>query len=167
MHNIYSDASSNENSRFKGSSGEIVGKTLENTGMAADESQKQKRGDRWSKEWGQKGTFCVVNGSLSSQEFGVRAKVSKIHRSSRTPRWHCERWFRITHSIHWAGIISITNDGCKRSWTSYPECQDVQDKQLTQCLLKSGKHGRCSIIVENAEVRMSRHLDSSTTTQIA
>ena len=39
--------------------------------------------------------FCVVNGSLSSQEFGVGATVSKIQRSSRTPRWHCERWFRI------------------------------------------------------------------------
>ena len=46
VHNIYSDASSNENSRCKGSSGEIMWKTRENTGMAADESQKQKRGDR-------------------------------------------------------------------------------------------------------------------------
>ena len=39
----------------------------------------------------QKSTFCIVNGSLSSQEFGVGATISKIQRSSRTPRWHCER----------------------------------------------------------------------------
>ena len=30
---------------------EKKGKTRKNPGMAADESQKQKRGDRWSKEW--------------------------------------------------------------------------------------------------------------------
>ena len=41
-------------------------KTRENTCMAADESQKQERSDRWSKEWGQKSSFCVIDGSLSS-----------------------------------------------------------------------------------------------------
>ena len=41
-----SKASSNENDRGKGSSGEILVKTRENTCMAADESQQQKRGDR-------------------------------------------------------------------------------------------------------------------------
>ena len=38
----------------KGSSWEIMWKTRENICMAADESQKQERCDRWSKEWGQK-----------------------------------------------------------------------------------------------------------------
>ena len=56
--------------------------------------------------------ICVINGSLSSQ-FGVGASISKIQRQSRTPRWHCERWFRIIRSIYWTKIISITNDGCK------------------------------------------------------
>ena len=44
------------------------GKTRENTGMAADESQKPKRGDRWSKKWGQNRKLCTVDGRLSSQE---------------------------------------------------------------------------------------------------
>ena len=40
--------------------------------MAVDESQTQKRGDRWSKdEEAQNSTFCVVDGPLSSQDFGV------------------------------------------------------------------------------------------------
>ena len=52
--------------------------TWENPGMAADESQKQQRGDRWRKEWRQKSSFCVVDGSLSSQEFGVRASKIKF-----------------------------------------------------------------------------------------
>ena len=89
------------------------GKIKENFGMAADESQKQRWGDRWSKEKGRKSSFCVIHGSLSSQDFGVGPTSSKIQRSSRTPRWHCERWFRIVCCIHWARIISITNDGCK------------------------------------------------------
>ena len=48
--------------------------TRENTGMAADGSQKQKWGDRWSKEYGSYCSFCVVNGSLSSQEFGKSSR---------------------------------------------------------------------------------------------
>ena len=43
----------------------------------------------------------------------------------------------------------------QRSWISYPDCQDAQDKQLMQYLL------------ENSQIGMSRHLDSSTTTQMA
>ena len=39
---IYSCASSNEDTRCRGSSGDRMGKTREHTGMAADESQKQK-----------------------------------------------------------------------------------------------------------------------------
>ena len=63
---IDSNASSYENTRCKGSSGEKMEKLEKNTSIAIDESQKQKWGDRWSKEWKQNRTFCVVNGSLSS-----------------------------------------------------------------------------------------------------
>ena len=54
-----------------------MGKTEENTSMAADESQKQKLGDRSSKERKQNRAVRVVNGPLSSQEFGVGTTVSK------------------------------------------------------------------------------------------
>ena len=53
---------------------------------AVDKSQKQKRDDRRSKEKGQKSSFCVIDGSLSSQKFGVRASISKLQRQSRAPR---------------------------------------------------------------------------------
>ena len=53
------------------------GKIGEHIGMAADESQKQKWGDRWSKDQGPYCLFCVVNGYLSSQEFGGGAKIQK------------------------------------------------------------------------------------------
>ena len=72
----------------------------ENTDMATDESQKLKWGDRWSKEQGQNSTRCIVDGPLSSPEFGIRTTVSKVQRQSRTPRWHCERWFWFVCSVH-------------------------------------------------------------------
>ena len=50
-------------------------------------------------------SFCVVNGSLSSQELGVGTTISRIQRSSRTRRWHCERWFRSTVSQMTAAIV--------------------------------------------------------------
>ena len=43
---VYSNASSNEDSRSKSSGGQGMGKTREHSGLAADESQKQKTGDR-------------------------------------------------------------------------------------------------------------------------
>ena len=52
--------------------------TGENTGVGADESQKQERSDRGSKESRQNRTFCVGDGPLSSQELGVGASISKI-----------------------------------------------------------------------------------------
>ena len=108
------------------------GKTRESTGMAADESQKPKRGDRWSKERRKNSTRCVVNGHLLSQEFGVGATISKIPRPSGTPRWHCKRWIRITRNIYWTRIITITNDSRKKSWTLFQDYQDAQDKQQMQ-----------------------------------
>ena len=58
-------------------------------------------------------TVGVVDGHLSSQEFGVGAAVSDIQRSSCTPRRRCERWFRLLRSVYSARIIGVTNDGCK------------------------------------------------------
>ena len=69
-----------------------------------------KRGDRWSKEWREKSSFCVIDGSLASQKIVVEGQISKVQRQSRTSRWRCERWFRIVCSIYWTRIISITND---------------------------------------------------------
>ena len=75
---IYSYASHNENHESKSSSESKMGKAWENTGMAGDESQKQNRGDRWSKERTQNSAFCFVDGSLSSQKGGVGTEVSKV-----------------------------------------------------------------------------------------
>ena len=73
-------------------------KEWENWRKSRDGSwQKSKTKKRWSMKQGirNKLSFCVIDGSVLSQEFGVRASISKVQRQSRTPRWHCEGWFRI------------------------------------------------------------------------
>ena len=89
-------------------------------------SQKQIRGDRWSKDEGHKSSFCFTDRHLSLEECRIGDKASKIQRSSCISRRHCERWFWILCSTYRE----------QRSWISDPDCQGAQDKQLTQYLLE-------------------------------
>ena len=94
-------------------------------------------------------------------------KTPKVPRSKCTPRRHCERWFWILCSVHGTRIISISNDSrqdhgyhlqiARLRWTS---------SRRSICLYSS-KNWRCSQIIENSQIGMSRHFDSSTTTQMA
>ena len=92
-------------------------KTRENTVMAADVSQEQKWGDRWNKDQGPYCSFCVVSGSLSSQEFRVGTTIPQIQRSSCTPRRHCEGWFR--------SYAVFTEQGSSASQMTAAEVMDV------------------------------------------
>ena len=85
----------------------------EDSGVGPDESQKQKRGDRWSKDEGRKSSFCLIGGHKSFEECRIGGKAPKIQRSSCIPRRHCERWFWILCSFCSTMIISISNDGSK------------------------------------------------------
>ena len=137
---VYSIASSNENTRCKGSSGKRMGKTRENTGMAADESQQQKWGDRWSKEWGQNRTLCVVNRSLSSQH---------LPRQSRIPRWHCKKMILVRMQC------SLNRDHQCHKWRlqkwlgRYIKATRMRRTSSRRNIcLHPGQNGRCTIITE-------------------
>ena len=65
---IYPYASSHENSSSEGSSGQEMRKIGENFGVEPDESQKQERGDRRSKDERRKSTFCIIEGHLSFEK---------------------------------------------------------------------------------------------------
>ena len=84
------------------------------SGVEHNRSQKQTRGDRWSKDEAHKSSFCLTDGHLSFEECRIGDKAPKIQRSSCTPSRHCERWFWIILSIHKTRIISIASDGCKK-----------------------------------------------------
>ena len=78
------------------------------------------------KEWGQKSTVCGPHGYLSSQEFGVGTTISKIQRSSCTPRWYCERRFRIVCCVFRASmkdapkLLKIPKSECPDIWIRLP-----------------------------------------------
>ena len=118
VHKFCSNASSIKNTGCKGCSGKRMGKNWRRYRHGSWRKSETKRSDRSTTEHGQKSSFCVIDGSLSSRELGVRASMSQVQRQSRTPRWHCERWFRIIRSIYWTRIISITDD-CRKKHGHY------------------------------------------------
>ena len=97
----------------------------------------------------------------------LEAKHPKIQRSRCTPRWYCERWFWILCSIHWSRFISITNDSSKSHGYHIQTARVRRSGSGCSICLYPGQNGRCSKIIENSKIGMSRHLDSSTTTQLA
>ena len=134
--------------------------------MAADQSQLQKWRGRWSKEQRPYRSFCVISESLSSQEFRVGTTFFEKYKSSGAPKWHCERWFKIVCSIYWTKIISTTDDG-NISDEHYIKATRMRRTSRRSIRLCPGQSGRCTGVLENSRVRLSRHLDSSTTTQMA
>ena len=143
VHKIYSHVSSHENSRSRGSSGQGLGKNGENFGVETDESQKQERGDRWSKDEGRKSSFRLTDGHMSFEKCWIGDKL-KIQRSSSTPRWYCKRRFWVLRSIHWTRFISITNDSSK-SHVYYLQIAWLRGTSNWRSIcLYPGKNGGCS-----------------------
>ena len=110
---------------------------------------------------------CIINRHASFEKCWIGGRVPKIQSLSCFPWCYCERWFWSLRSFYRARIISISNDGSKKSWISYPDRRVAQDKQQTQYQLSQVKNGRCSEIIEISQIGVSRHLDSSTMTQLA
>ena len=86
----------------------------------------EKRGDRRSKEQGRKSSFCVIDGSLSSQEFGVRASLEAY---SEVTLWRMLQ-DRVLYSL--SRDHQHHNWQPQKSWTLYHGLQDVQDKHQMQ-----------------------------------
>ena len=160
------NAPSHKNSSSKGSSGQGTGKLEKISAWDLTKVKSKKDGDWWSTNEGRTSSFCLTYWQLSFEESWVGGKAPKIQRSSCTPRWYCKRRFWILCSIHRARIISITNDSSKVMdiMSRLPGC--AVSSWCSTCL-NPGKNGRCSKIIENSKIGMSRHLDSSTTTQMA
>ena len=140
-----------------------MGKIGENFGVELDKSQKWEKGDRWSKDVGRYISFCIINGHLSFEKCWIGGKAPEIQRSSCAPWWYCERRFRFLCSIHWKRIFSITNDSSK-SHGYHLQIAGLRRTSSRRSISTYPENGRCSQIVENSKIGVSRHLDSSTTT---
>ena len=64
-------------------------------------------------------------------------------------------------------IISISNDGCKNHAYHIETSRMFRTSTGCSIGLYPNNNGRCSKIIENSQIGMSRHLDSSTKTRMA
>ena len=164
---IYSYASSNEDTRSESSSGQGMGKIGENFGVGPGKSQKQIRGDRWSKDVGRYSSFWLTDGHLSFEKCWIGGKAPQIQGSSSSPRWYCRRQLWILCSIHWTRIISVSND-CSKSHGYHLQTAGLRrTSSWRSTCLYPGKNGKCFKTTGKSWIGMSRYLDSSTTTQMA
>ena len=112
---------------------------------------------------GAKSSFCLTDGHMSFKECWIGDKVPKIQRSTCTARQYCERRFGVLCSIHWT---SITND-CSKSHGYHIQTARVRRTSSWRSIrLHPSKNGGRSKVAKNSKVRMSRYMDSSSTTQV-
>ena len=116
---------------------------------------------------GAKVHFASLIDICHSKNAELETKAPKIQRKSCASRRHCVRWFWILCSIHCTRIISIANDGSKGHGYHIQTARVRRTSSWRSICLYPGKNGRCSNIIENSQIGTSRHLDLSTTTQMA
>ena len=103
---------------------------------------------------------------MSSEKCRIGGKA-KIQTSNCTPKWYCKRRFGVLRSIHWKRIFSISNDSSKNHGYHLQTAGLRRRSSRRSISLYPSKNGRCSQNIENSKIGVSRHLDSSTTTQMA
>ena len=97
------------------------------------------------------------------RECRIGGKAPKIQRSSCTPRRYCERRFWVLRSIHGTWIISISNDSRQNHGYHLQITSLRWTSSRRSISLNPSENGRCSQIVQNSKLGMSRHLETSTT----
>ena len=112
-------------------------------------------------------SFRLTDGHMSFEKCWIGGKAPKVQRSSCTPRWYCKRRFRVLRSMHWTRISSITNDSIKNHGYHLQIASLRWTSSRRSISLYPSENGRCSQIVKNSIIRVSRHLDSSFTTRLA
>ena len=89
----------------------------------------------------------------------LEPKFQKYKRSSRTLRWHCERWFRIVCCIYWTRTISITDDGCTGHGYYIKTTRMRMTYSRRSIRLHPAQNGRCTDIKKKFRSRNVRILD--------
>ena len=142
---IYSYASSCENSGSKSSGWTRNGKIGENFGVELDKSQKLETG--WSRNQGRRALQFILHHIMDIchlKNAELEAKHQKYKGSSCTPWWYCKRRFRVLRSIYWSRIFSISNDSRQNHGYHLQFAWLRMDKQQTQYqAFTQGESGRC------------------------
>ena len=163
---VSSDASCDAKTRCESSSGERMGKLEKMPAWQLTKVRNKKEVTaEWSKEWTQNST-CA---SMDLWHLGNSELESQCHeQSSCSRRWHSRRWSRLLRSVFLSKDHRCHKWRLQKSWTTNQDFQDVQDRQLMQHpLIPRQRMEDAPQLLKIPRVRMSRHLDSSATTQMA
>ena len=135
--------------------------------MATGKNQLQEGGISRSTKRQKECPLCYIDGNLSSQKCGVRTPIPEVRRKGHASRWHCKRRLWSLRSFYWTGLVCVPND-CRKSNGCYCKITRMwQTSSRRSISIYPRKIGGRSHIAPNSQVRMSRYLDTSTTTQMA
>ena len=105
---------------------------------------------------------------MSSENCWIGGKAPEMQRSSCSPRW-CWKdnsGFYAVFTEQGSPASQITAAKIMDIISRLPGC-DGQAADAVSACTQEKMEGRCSQIIENSQIGVSRHLDSSTTTQMA
>ena len=143
---IHSDASSNENSRCKGSSGNGKNwRTYRHGSWRRSETKV-----RWSLKQGKNAEQCI----LRHWWISVISRIRSWNHNFKNTKGRVA--LRFIRSTHWTRIISFTNDGSKSN-ERYTRMRRTSRRRSIRW--NPGQNGRCTIIVQK--------IDTLTKTQMA
>ena len=136
--------------------------------MGPDKSQKQIRGDRWSKDERQKSSLCLTDGHLSFEECRIGDNTPKKNKGRVVLRSDIAKDDSGSYAV-------FTEQGSSASQMTAAKVMDIIFR-LPRCAGQTAdavsaytqvKMEECTNVIENSKIGMSRHLDSSSTTQMA
>ena len=152
---IYSYASSNEDTRGKSSSGQGMGNIWENFGVGPDKVRSKSEVIDEARTKGAKVHFASLMdiGHLRDAELETKHQKNS---------WVVLRGEKVkddsgSYAVFTEQGSSASQLTAAKSWKTNPDCQGAQDKQQTQNLQKTRTKRRCSQITENSWIGMSRH----------
>ena len=138
----------------------VWGKLEKDAGMAADESQKRNRGDRWSQGKSQNSALRVINGHLKNSE--LEPKFEK-YKGQVVLRGGIVKNDSGSHAEFMEQGSSASQMTAAKSHGRHCETNRMR-RTSSRCniSLHPGQNGRCTVVIDNSKARMSRYLDAST-----
>ena len=164
---FYSYATSDENTRCKRSSGQIMEEARDNPSMATGESQEQEGGDFRSTKR-QKRKFTLVHWWTSASKTRTLKQKLQKYRGRVVLRGDIVTDDCGAYAVfYWTGLVCVPND-CRKSNGCF--CKITRLRRTSSwCSIRvhSSKFWARSQSAQNPKVRMSRRMDASSTTQMA
>ena len=97
----------------------------------------------------------------------LEPKLQKIQRQSRAPWCHCKRRLWSPCSFCWTGLVCVPNDCCKSNGCYCMITRLWRTSSWCSICVHSSKTGGRLQFAQYSKVRMSRCMDTSSTTQMA